>query len=157
MAFPAFSVAHPLGTTNPVTVRASAVLEAAGAWDPTPTEFSVAGYKYITLYLSYTRGAAEGAVDFQFESSPYSADIAGVEDWFNMTIYSAGAVAAAADTQSRIQIEYITYQATAAAIENFVYGPVEFGASVERMRIPCRESGVVATPGTAHLVAVLFT
>jgi len=157
MALPAFSVAHPLGTTNPVTVRASAALAGAGAWDATPTEFSVAGYRWITLYISYTRGAAGGAVDFQIQTSPYSVDQVGVESWFEGTLLAPAVLAAGVDSQSRIQREYITYAATGAAIENPDYGPIEFGASVERMRIRCRESGVVGTPGTLHIVGVLFT
>lgn len=157
MAFPAFSVAHPPGTRNPVTVRAAAALAGAGAWDAAPTEFSVAGFRWITLYISYTRGAAGGAMDFQVESSPYSADVVGAESWFDQSEFAPAILAAGVDSASRIQRETVTYAATGAAIENFVYGPIEFGSSVERMRIPCRESGVVGTPGTAHLVGVLFT
>jgi hypothetical protein len=104
--------------------------------------------------MSYTRGGAGGAFDFALQVSPYSADLAGVEDWFQQGIIAGGAVAAGANTTSLTQRELVSYQATAAPVENFVYGPVELQATVERLRMPCRESGAVGTPGTLHIVAV---
>jgi hypothetical protein len=140
---------------NPVTVRASAALAAAGAWDTAPTEIACAGFKWMMLFLSYTRGAAGGAVDFQFESSPYAADSLTVQSWFNQAIYGAGTIVAGADTKSIVQQEYQTYTSQGATIENFNFGPIRI-EGVERFRLPCKESGVTATPGTAHVVAVLW-
>ncbi len=137
-----------------LTLRASAVLEAAGAWDPAPVEVPCVGMEAITFYISYTRGGAAGAVDFQVEYSPYSADVAGVEDWFTMSIYGAAAVGAGADTTSLLQRELITYTPTAALIENFVYGATGLKNTVERLRVRCRESGNAGAPGTAHIVAL---
>ena len=142
------------GAANPIVVRASAALSGGGVWDAAPTEFSVAGIGAITFYITYTRAGAGGAFDLQLRSSPYSADVVGVQSWFAMSLYTSGVLAAGVDTQSRIQAEYITYQATAAGAEVFVYGPVELMGTVERLRVRCRESGAVATPGTVHIVAV---
>jgi hypothetical protein len=72
-------VAYPLASANP-TVRADAALPAAGAWDADPVEFNVWGYSTVTFYITYTRGAVGGEVDWIIESSPRSADAAGVED-----------------------------------------------------------------------------
>ena len=144
---------HPL-IANPATVRAAAALPAAGAWDAAPTELACAGWGWVTFYFSYTRGAAGGDMRFRVELSPYSADIAGVEDWFQATVFSAGAVASGADTVSNIQRNDTEYGSTAAAIENFVYGPLDLKGTVERIRVACAESGVVGTPGAAHIVAV---
>src|SRR3972149_10556555 len=63
--------------TNPITFRASAALPAAGAWDAAPLEISCPMHGRMTLFLSYTRGAAGGAFDFQLQASPYSAATAG--------------------------------------------------------------------------------
>jgi len=142
--------------TNPITFRASAALPAAGAWDAAPLEISCPMHGRMTLFLSYTRGAAGGAFDFQLQASPYSAATAGVQNWFNESEFAAAVLAAGVDSQSRLQREYVTYLSQGAAIENVVYGPIELGASVERIRVPARESGVVGTPGTLHVVGIIY-
>lgn len=139
--------------TAPVqTARAAAALPAAGAWDAAPLELYCAGYRICNLYIVYTRAAAGGAMDFQLQVSPRSADAGGVEDWFAASAYDVGAVAAGVDTASAIQREVITYTSTAAGAEDFVFAFV-LGPGVERIRIPCRESGVVGNPGAVHIVA----
>jgi hypothetical protein len=147
---------HPIDATylDVQTARAAAALPAAGAFDATPLELACNEFSHVTFYITYTRGAVGGAMEYYIESSPYSADIAGVEDWFRTSILAAGAVVINADTVSNIQRESYDYGATAAAAENFVYGPLELQGTVQRIRIVCAESGVVLTPGTAHIVAV---
>lgn len=140
---------------NPVTVRAAAALLGGGAWDATPTEFSVANAHWITLYITYTRAAAGGAIDIQAQWSPYAVLTAGVENWFTQSLYSAGAVAGGADSQSRVQREYVTYSSTAVGAETIAYGPIRIEGTVERLRVACRESGAVANPGTVHIVAIV--
>lgn len=136
------------------TARAAAALAAAGAFDATPTEVDCADFEFMTLYITYTRAGAGGAVNFYVEVSPRSTDLAGSEDWFQAAIIAGGAVAAGGDTTSSTQREDIEYQATAAGAETFVYGPVELRGTVERIRIPCAESGAVGAPGTCEVVAV---
>lgn len=142
--------------TNPLTFRAAAALPAAGAWDATPLIVACPQYSRLVLYLSYTRGAAGGAFDFQVQVSPYSANAAVVQSWFNQTEFSPAVLAAGADSQSRLQQEYVTYASQGAAIENPVYGPIELGAGVERVMVRARESGVVGTPGTLHIVGIVY-
>lgn len=147
---------HPRGYTNPITLRASAALEAAGAWDPAPTETSVAGGENMTLSFTYTRGGAGGAFDWQIEISIYAVVgnvPAGASEWVTESLYAAGAVAAGADSQSRIQREFQTYQATGAGAEDFIFGPIALDKTVERIRIRARESGAAGTPGTLSIVA----
>ena len=136
------------------TVRASAALPAAGAFDATPTELYCVTFNFVTFYMSYIRGGAGGAFDFTLQASPYGADLAGVEDWFTQGIIAGGAVAAGANTTSLTQREFVSYGAVGAVMENFVYGPVELRGTVERLRMPCAESGNVGAPGTLHIVAV---
>jgi len=140
-------------TRNPITFRASAALPAQGAWD-TPTEVAIAGIDAITLYITYTRGAANGAFDFQIQTSPYAVDVLVVENWFSQSLYAPGTLAAGADTTSHDQRELVTYTSTAAGAEPFVFGPIDLDSTVERIRVRARESGVTATPGTLHIVAV---
>lgn len=144
--------AYPV-ITQPVTVRAAAILLAAGAWDAAPLEIAVPGFEKGTFFFSYTRGAAGGAFDYSIEVSPYSADQLIVQSWYQMSEYAPGILAAGVDTQSRVQREYITYQAIGAAIENFISGPIEISRNIERIRLNVRESGDVANPGTVHIVA----
>lgn len=134
--------------------RASAALPAAGAWETSPTELFVSEASWLTVFLTYTRGAAGGAYDWQLESSPYSltaAVPAGAQEWGDPLAYAVGAVAAGADTQSQAQEEYINYESTGAAAEMQVFGPIHLGGAVERIRIRCRETGVVGTPGTLQI------
>lgn len=140
---------------NPSVLRTAAALPGAGAWDAAPIEISIANAQQITLYVTYTRGAPNGAFDFQLQVSPYAVNQVGVENWFDQALYDAGAVAVGADTDSNIQREYITYGSTGAGAETFVYGPVDLDGVSERLRIPCRESGVVGTQGIVHIVAIV--
>lgn len=145
---------------NPVQVKATAAgltdtLPAIGAWD-TPTEIACAGFDWVTLYFTYTRGAAGGAMDDQIQVSPYSANVAGVEDWFSQSAYAVGAVVAGADTTSGIQREVVTYGSTAAAAETWSFGPIRLDGTVERIRVFTRESGVTATPGDCHIVGIFY-
>lgn len=141
---------------NPVTMRAAAALPAAGAWDAAPTEIACAGFNWVMFYLTYTRGAAGGSMDFQIHTSPYSADQPVVEDWFYQSIYAAGAVMVSVDTVSNVQRELVIYGSTGAGAETFNYGPLSLDGTVERIRIRCRERGITATPGNVHIVAVLY-
>jgi len=149
---------HPRGWSNPTTARASAALPDAGAWD-TATEFFVSGANTMRVHFTYTRGAAGGAFDWQIESSIYSlaANVpAGAGEWADPSVEAVGAVVAGADTQSLVQDGYDTFTSSGAAAETFTYGPVQLNGTVERCRIPCRESGDVQTPGTLAVVVELF-
>lgn len=147
------SRAHPV-IEQPVTFRTWAVLPAAGAWDLAPTIFAVAGYRTVLFFITYQRGDAGGGFDFKIEASPYSADKA-ARNWFQTSLYSAGTLAAGSDVESEIQREFISYLSTAAGAEGFLFGPVDLGIASERMRVFCRESGVVGTPGSVEIVALL--
>lgn len=146
------------GQTWLAELRVSAALPAAGAWDAAPIEITAAYAQFITLYLTYTRGDANGAFDFQVHYSPYSlAGLvpAGASEWVMMTAYDAGMIAAGVDTQSSAQREYITYTAVGAAAEALVFGPLDLRGTVERIRVRARESGVVGTPGTLQIEGLI--
>ena len=152
---------HPVGWANPVDMRASAALPAAGAWDATPTEQNVAGAGSIMLYFTYQEGdqAGTGAFDWQVQASAYSIAAnapTGALEWTDESLHASGGVAAGLDTQSRVQAEYQTFAPTSANQEGFVYGPIRFNHHVERVRIPARESGVVGTPGTLQITMVCY-
>lgn len=136
--------------------RASAVLAAAGAWDATPLELACPGFNSVTLTFTYTRGGAAGAFDWQIQPSPYSvaANVpAGAQEWSVDGIYAAGVVAAGGDTTSLVQRELQSYTALGAAVETFVFGPVELDGTIERIRVPCRESGNLGAPGLLQIQA----
>lgn len=143
-------------TENPVTIRAAEALPAAGAWDATPIEVSCAGFDKVGFYFTYTWGAAGGEITFQFQFSPYAVDQAGVEDWFCGSLYGPAIMDDCCDLHSEIQCEDIAYCAVDGTAQTFFYGPLNLSGVVERIRVPCRESGVTGTPGTAHAVAVFY-
>ena len=151
--------AHPPGYVNPVNLRVSAALPAAGAWDATPVESFCAGADTLTLSLTYTRGAAGGAFEFQMQVSIYGAVgsvPAGADEWVTEAIYAGGAVVAGADTTSLIQRELERYTSQGAAAESFPYGPIEIKQGIQRVRIRARESGVILTPGVLQVSGVLL-
>ena len=151
--------AHPRGWANPATARASAALPAAGAWDGTPTEFFTSGADTMRVQFTYTRGAAGGAFDFQIESSIYAVAArvpAGAGEWADPTIEGIGGVAPGVDTQNQVQDAYTTFTSQGATAETFTYGPIQLNGTIERCRIPCRESGVAGTPGTLAVVVELY-
>lgn len=147
----------PMSFQNPVTLRASAALAAAGAWE-TSTVQACPGAMRVELSLTYTRGAAGGAFDFQVQTSIYDANAtipAGAGEWGDQSLYAAGGVALGADSQSRVQAEYVTFGSQGAAAETINFGPIELGSVIERIRIRARESadGIQGTPGTLAIVA----
>lgn len=149
----------PISATylNVQEARASAALPAAGAWDATPTAMPCPYFENVTLSFTYTHGAAGGAFDWQIETSPYSVAAnapAGASEWVTESIYAAGAVAAGADTTSLVQRELQSYTSQGAAAEDFSFGPIDLGGTVERIRVRARESGAVGTPGTLQIEAV---
>lgn len=149
---------HPVAWVNPEVMRATAALEAAGAWDAAPTELNVYGATSMILSFTYTRGAAGGAFDFQIQASIYSVTAlapAGAGEWMDESLYAAGIVAAGADTTSLVQAELQSFTSQGAAAETFIYGPILL-ESTERIRIPARESGVVGTPGTLQVTATFI-
>jgi hypothetical protein len=137
------------------TARAAAALPAAGVYDAAPTIMPCGGAEYVTLYVTYTRAGAGGSVRVRPEFSPYSAVVAGVENWFPASVKQVGAFAAGADTVSGAQRENgVLYTSTGVGAETFAYGPIALEATVERLRVMCQEVGAVATPGACHIVAV---
>jgi hypothetical protein len=153
------SMAHPRGWANPVTARASAALPAAGAFDAAPTEFFASGAETMRLQFTYTRAAVGGAFDFQIETSIYSVAALVPTDageWADPSVEAVGAVVAGADTQSLVQDGYDTFTSSGAAAETFTYGPVQLNGTIERVRVPCRESGVPGNPGNLVVVAELW-
>jgi hypothetical protein len=147
---------HPVGFANPVTVRANAALPAGGAFDAAPTEVACAGAWWVRLYFTYERAAAGGALSYRYEISPYSADVAGVEDWFQGTLYAAGPVNPCSDALSFVQAEAIRYCSTGAGAETFVSPPIHLAGCSERFRLACAESGTPALPGDCHVMAVFY-
>ena len=148
---------HPPGWTNPVTLRASAALPAAGVWDATPTESFCTSARTVLLSFTYTRAAAGGAFDFQIQTSIYGAVgnvPTGAEEWETESLYASGAVVLGADSQSAVQREFQRYGSQGAAVEAFTFGPINIDGA-ERIRVRARESGAVANPGTLVIVAEL--
>ena len=147
------------GWYNPITVRASAALAAAGAWDATPTVCLSAYATHLMLSFTYTRGGNVGAMDWQLETTPFSIDAlapAGSAIWFTEPLFAGGLVALNADSQSHVQRNYTTYGAVTGNAEDFHFD-IDLHGDVERFRVRARESadGDTDNPGTLAIVAEL--
>lgn len=143
------------GVPSLQTARAAAILPAAGVYDAAPIAMPCAGAEYVTVYVAYTRAAAGGSVRIRPEFSPYSAAVAGVENWFALPHKNVAAFAAGADTNSGLQRENgVLYTSTGAGAEDVCFRLDLLGGTVERLRIMCQEVGQVANPGACHIVCV---
>jgi len=142
-----------LSDLQPVA-RAVAALPANGAWDAAPTEIITAGMDYARLVCTYDQDAAAqaGAFEIVIETS---GEYTGA-GWERSTLYAGGGVVGGADTTSTFQREGLEYGATAAAAEAVNFGPIALYGTVERMRIPARETGDDANPGTLEIKVFLM-
>lgn len=146
------------GQNKLVEFRVDAALAGAGAWDGAPLELACADASILLLVLSYTRGAAGGAFDFQIFTSIYSVAAlvpTGAEEWASTSQYASGVLVPGADSLGLVQREPLSYGSTGAAREGFNYGPLYLLGAVERIRVRARESGVVGNPGDLQIEGVL--
>jgi hypothetical protein len=144
---------------NPATARADAILLPAGAWDVAPVEIASAGYGWVRFYFAYQRGAqaTAGAITFQYEISPYYADLSEDTDWITQTIYAPAPMTPCEDVCSEVQNETIRYCAVGSGVETFCSPPIHLAGCVERIRVPCQESGDTDNPGSAQVIAVFYS
>lgn len=148
--------AYPRSWQNPVTLRASAALPAAGAWDAAPTEVACDSVRFVTLFFTYTEGGQGGSFDAQIQASIYSIAAlvpAAAGEWADESAMAVGAVVGGVDTQADVQAEFIRFDPVGAAAETFVVGPIRLMKTLERIRIPAHEVGAVGAPGTLAIVA----
>lgn len=142
-------MAQPINATylNQQVARAWAALPAAGAWDATPTEIQCSDFGYVTLYMSYQRGAVGGAVDLRVEVSP---DVTGAV-WHRLSVTAVGAVAAGVDVTSLVQAGDFSFTPTGANREYITYGPIDLQGTAERITVAAQETGVVGNPGSCEI------
>lgn len=139
--------------SEPVVVaRVSAALPAAGAFDAAPTEFSVAGFSYMSIYLTYTEGAGGGSVGTVVEFS----DVSSGGNWYRESLQDQDpAVAGGANTVVPIQAIVRVFDPLTANAERIKIGLIPIERNAERARIPASEIGVAGTPGIAEIKVLL--
>ena len=132
--------------TTPRTLRASAALPAAGAYDSAPVSLPLSPTVATAyLHLSYTRGAVNGSCEVLVEGS-----VDGVT-FYSLAVANGGGISTGAPTSSkaRLPIYGLVYQLpvppSASAITMTL--PVDVGGWTS-VRITGAEVGVTATPGT---------
>jgi len=132
-----------------VTVRAAAALPAAGAYEAS-AEVPCAGYRWLSLYLSYDEdpATAAGAVTYFVELRP-----AGSTVWYADPSWTTAAVAAGADTVEHLQRRHFVYTPVGTATERWRHPMVIGLDGVEAFRVQCAESGAVGAPGVFSAVA----
>lgn len=129
--------------------RTSAILGAAGADDTVPTAMRCAGADAFTLYFAYTNASNGGAFVTKIETSPEGTGT----NWYQNAIFSPGVVAPGADTTSTLQQQHILYTSDVTTANKFSRGPFMIEGTVERLRVVCREAGVLTFPGTCEILA----
>jgi len=130
-------------STTTKTVRASAALDAAGAFD-TPTHIPMSSHaKSVTLWCEYTRGASGGCCALRPEISPDGVT------WYRPTLAQSSTAAAPFGTAPLLAQEYTGPVPSSASALRF---SVPFDVAGARFfRVAAAESGVTATPGTLAL------
>ena len=119
-------------------LAAGAITAAVQSTDWVPAR----GFDFLTIFVHYQRGAANGAVTMELETRD-----SGYAGTYQQSAFGVGGVAVNVDTASNIQRQTVTYGATAAAAEGTVWGPIEIRGTIESWRIGYVESGVPGTPG----------
>jgi hypothetical protein len=144
-------MAHPISSIplDQQVARTSAILLPASAFDVAPRELTCPGFDFVTLFVTYTRAGAGGSVRLRPEFSPVSTGAV----WHSKALYGPAVVAAGADAASLEQRETLLYTSTGAGAETTVFGPLDLGGTIERLRIACAEIGAAGTPGTCEILA----
>jgi len=107
-------------------------------------------YDFYTLLIDYERAEAGGIVAWKVE---FSLD---GDDWYQSSVYDAGAVASGSDTTSAVQREEFEYGGTANEAELFPFGPIEIDQFAKYMRVSVMESGEQVNEGDCG-VKIVFT
>ena len=138
------------------TLRARAALAAAGAWDATPTAINVQGYNRIVILADYEQGAAGGSCDLGIEWAPHqTVNVpAGGPTWYPLTTMESQVLTAGVESVAEVQQAVIRFDPSAAGQNTFVID-LSLPSNIERVRVAAREVGVVGTPGTLGLFALL--
>lgn len=134
-----------------IVARASAALPAAGAFDASPIILPCSDFSFVTFYISYTRGGIGGAVTLKPLASPLSDTLA---SFYQLSAVDVGTLVAGSDLVHIIQRQAVKYTTGGAPAELFTYGPIELRGTVERLQVPCAESGAAGTPGTCAVLAL---
>lgn len=136
-------------------LRLRAALAGAGAYDAAPLVVPCIGFREALIFIDYDEdaGGLAGAMDFYIEYSPFSVGTA-LSDWFRMTVLDIGVLVAGVVVPNIIQQSVISFTPVGAAVEGFIYGPVELGGGIERLRIFTRETGQVGFPGRVGAYAL---
>ena len=150
-------VANPYLAEPVQTARVAAIL--AATMDAAPLELVCPGFESVRFYITYTADLAGGAVTFQIQISPYFEDHATLESWFaeSDVVLNVPVLAGGADSTNLIQRQTHTYAEADVALsaQNFEY-TFPLNRVVERIRIPCQESGQIGAEdlGSCHIIAL---
>jgi hypothetical protein len=131
-------------TTTPRTIRASAALAAAGAYDSAPTTVIVGPAKRLRLFCTYTRGGASGAFKLKVARSPDGGTTFVDDTEVDPPTSGVAAVFTA-------QFEFPAAAGAGAEARNFV---VEVEGDTH-VRVAFAEYGNTGAPGTLAVTGVL--
>ena len=114
--------------------RADAALTAGNVFDAAATEIPVAGYKFLRIWVTYTRAAAGGGVIVRVESA---VTVAGADTWGRDAIRWLAGFVPNADFTTQVQRDQFQYGSIAAGAETFI---LDYDIQrPHKIRIPCAE------------------
>ncbi|MFZ5559372.1 MAG: hypothetical protein ACOZAL_01095 [Patescibacteria group bacterium] len=131
---------------NAGTIRTSAALAAAGAWDSSPTVFDCQGADQADFWISYDEhaSASAGKVKIKIETAT---EVAGTKIWSNARyVVLTGTFTGGADVASQVQSETVEFDPTVATAEYIHLMVPDLNADF--IRINVAESGDTTNPGT---------
>lgn len=132
--------------TTARTLRASAALPAAGAYDVAPTPVAVGAAARLRLFCTYTRGAAGGAFALKIQRS-HDGGTTFVDD----TVIDGTSLSAGAVNVFTLALKFPVAAGAGAEARGFL---VEVDADTH-VRVAAAEYGVTGTPGTLAITGVL--
>lgn len=135
--------------SDPITVRATAALPAAGAYDSSPTVIDTGNYSTLELRVTYTRGGVGGSCKFMVQIGSDSAQ----GTFFTRTVDDGTINATGSKSFSNIYQSEKLYTPTGAGAESYTY--IIDVSDVRYVKIPFAEAGAVGTPGTVTADCIL--
>lgn len=135
--------------SDPITVRATAALPAAGAYDTSPTVIDTTNFATLELRVTYARGGAGGSVKFKVQV----ASDATQGTFFTRTVDDGTINASGSSSYSNIYQSEKLYTPAGAGAESYTY--IIDVSDVRYVKIPFAEAGNVGAPGIVTADCVL--
>lgn len=125
--------------------RGWAILPAAGAFDATPIEIPINMYSEVTFAVAYQNGDEQGGGGLSY-TIEFSND---ATNWYRIAEVNSVVPVPGADVVDLTQRVEMSYTAVGTDVERFM--TPSFTTPMKWIRILCKESGSIGSPGYASV------